>query len=382
MQMLFAGTALRAFLLGALSTLEVPPSYALQDTVVIGSEQKCARCTIMLDHVATLGDREGPGTVTLTSVIARDSRGRYYTSHSEIPGLVLVFDSTGSFLKSIGRKGKGPGEYGSVMAIEIGPADTLHFFDNDPPRWTVLDSGYNVVRVTALEVHGIEPRGALVYDNSLSVINATIPSPDRVGFPLHLLEADGVLGRSFGAESPIFRPDVPYLLFRWLAKSDIRKVWATHYSQYVIELWDLNGAQLQRIVRRAQWFRPWLKAELFSPAKAPQPRMADIYERADGRLWTLARVGARDWAQGLRIETNDPPGTRFYVPDRWERVYDSVIELIDPNTGLLVVSERVPKYLITFVGDNLVVGYHEDDEGFPFLDVWRVEVENLEKGEQ
>ena len=57
-------------------------------------------------------------------------------------------------------------------------------------------------------------------------------------------------------------------------------------------------------------------------------------------------------------------GERDRVADL-TRVFDPVIEVIDPATGELVVSQRVDPLLVGFAGERHVVGYRVDEWGVP-----------------
>lgn len=69
------------------------------------------------------------------SSITTDSRGSIYIldiGSSEI----RVFDSSGSFLRTIGRKGEGPGEFLFPSEINIGPSDNLWVLDDGTSRYS------------------------------------------------------------------------------------------------------------------------------------------------------------------------------------------------------------------------------------------------------
>jgi hypothetical protein len=60
-------------------------------------------------------------------------------------GELLVFDSTGQFVRSIGRNGQGPGEYAWISGFDTW-ADSLTISDNQLQRVTVLDEGRRPIR--------------------------------------------------------------------------------------------------------------------------------------------------------------------------------------------------------------------------------------------
>ena len=52
--------------------------------------------------------------------------------------------------------------------------------------------------------------------------------------------------------------------------------------------------------------------------------------------------------------------------------YDTIIEVIDPNTGVLVGMRKVTGYPQGILGDRYVATYREVSE-FPVLDIWRID---------
>jgi hypothetical protein len=51
--------------------------------------------------------------------------------------------------------------------------------------------------------------------------------------------------------------------------------------------------------------------------------------------------------------------------------YDTVVEVIDPNTNQLLASTRVDGWVRMLSGDRLAAQYLEDEEGYPQLRVWQ-----------
>lgn len=98
----------------------------------------------------------------------------------------------------IGRGGEGPGEYRWIRFARV-HEDRLHVFDLRNVRRTVLDAeSFEVLGTNQLL--GMNPPDMLldgeVLDESRYVINATLRSPDRVGYALHLFDGEGRVLRS------------------------------------------------------------------------------------------------------------------------------------------------------------------------------------------
>jgi hypothetical protein len=66
-----------------------------------------------------------------------DSRGRIYVA-DWFAARVAVLDSTGALLRTIGRKGLGPGEFRSLRGVQLLPGDTLLAYDPAAARISIF----------------------------------------------------------------------------------------------------------------------------------------------------------------------------------------------------------------------------------------------------
>ncbi len=116
-----------------------------QEPEVVSGEVTCGDCVITLDTVVTIGGLDGPGlhVVTLMSHVALNRLGRILVSGTR-QSEISVFDSTGKFLRTLGREGEGPGEYRSIRHIGVG-SRYIHVFDFRAGR-TMLNHDFVVVR--------------------------------------------------------------------------------------------------------------------------------------------------------------------------------------------------------------------------------------------
>ena len=179
--------------------------YALpaQEPEVVSGQVTCGDCVITLDTVVTIGGLSGPGlhVIDRFSGVAVDRRGRFLINGSGPPE-ISVFDSTGKFLRTVGRRGEGPGEYRSIRHIAVGP-QYIHVFDFRAGR-TMLDHDFAVVRTDRFP-------GAIDYSVVRSddevVFAADVPTPESVGHQLHVLRPSGELV-SYGYEGR--RVSIPF----------------------------------------------------------------------------------------------------------------------------------------------------------------------------
>jgi hypothetical protein len=71
-----------------------------------------------------------------------------------------------------------------------------------------------------------------------------------------------------------------------------------------------------------------------------------------------------------------PSGTGgLWTPDAdLERLYDTIIEVIDLRSGKLILSNRFPQRLLGFVFGQMASSYEEDAKGNPRYVIWSLRV--------
>ncbi len=91
----------------------------------------------------TAGDTNAAGLVDPGYSSAMDDEGRVYLE-DQSPAAIKVFESTGRFVRAIGREGDGPGEYRSPLIMVRG----AHLIVQDPrlARITVFDTSGSLIR--------------------------------------------------------------------------------------------------------------------------------------------------------------------------------------------------------------------------------------------
>lgn len=364
----------RLSIVTVLASLLMPLAMAqAQEPRQIESHEACPECSIHLELEVTLGDRDGPGGVGYSVAVARDEVGRYYLSHVYSRHELLVFDADGSLLEVVGRAGEGPGEYAVVSLVSVTEGDTVRVFDNGLRRLTVLAPfpDLSVVRTSPIEAP-VGGNRTLVAEGGDLVTSGRVPTPESVGLPLHRLSSEGRLIHSYGAEDPVVAPGLEPVLSRALAWArGTEETWVVHPDDYRIGRWTLEGEKVTEWNRAPSWLEPRREGWVLAPGSPPPTRVQAVAEDGEGRLWVLAQVPGEDWESAL-LEREGPEGP-VYEPRDFERLFDTVVEVIDAD-GRLLVSERVPQYLLTFVEPGLVVGYRETPTEMPFLDVYSVEL--------
>jgi hypothetical protein len=327
----------------------------------------CDVCKVESTLLARIGDTTGPGMVSDQGRIWLDSRNRLYVGGPKQGSVVKVYDSAGRYLRTIGRAGRGPGEFTSPYVVGFSGNRVTHVFDVIPHRWVVFDSGYRALSTTTLP---FAPVAAVMLSADLAILTGESHGRETIGYPLHLFSRSRGLVRSFGVDRPIADPRRPQNITRIIAPAAGGRVWATRGSAYEIELFDTLGVRRSRIVRDVPWFRPWTSDTSTGLESRTQPFISDIREDGSGLLWVLLNVPDAAWQPREGVLR---PGGMIYIPDTTkELIYDTIVEVIDPASGQLLVSRRFPEYFRKFAGERVIYRYTEDEASNPYYVVHRL----------
>ena len=363
-----ATTALLQLALVIVLTVMGRASWA-QETVRIPSDPECRRCRIVLTHELTVGDNDGPGVLGMNAVFVRDQRSRFYAVNTFDPSSLVVFDSTGRFLQTVGREGDGPGEFRWIRGlIAVGP-DSVLVFDGPGMRQVLLNTTYDPVRTTPLPVR-LYPNGYLGLTARTTLFNGIVSTPEAYGMPFHVVDRDGQVLRSFGQPSgTISYRNSRELLDRPMALID-STLYAAYHQAYKIEQWTLDGVLLRTFVRDAKWFASYEGMRSLTREEEPRPILGALMKTSDGRLWALSVVADEHWRTGL-TQREGPEGSYVGV-EKPEGVFDARIELLDLQRHTVVASERFDPVVSGFIDEAHVYAIRLASNGTARYDVYHL----------
>ena len=339
--------------------------------------QVCARCSVAVQRVATIGG--------INSALRGQPRAMVRTGRGDfillepVPGRILVFDSAGNSRGFLAGRGQGPGELTRPQRITIGAGDTLLVYEADKvslfgPTLTFVRS----IRLTA-PVGGLGSFARL--ENGLL---ATRPNGGRPGDSTYLTmrRADGsVLGQALPTAIgglPSASPRPRHVAGRTSTGVGLWIVWAHWNSNgYRVSWADTTLRMTEAFERKPDWWhygvRPFATTHtvrggqviIDPPLGTPVPRqptdVRDARQASRGHLLFLIAQPLREWPR----VTND---------ELWWRGYSAVVEVIDPRTNRLVGSSTTPGLPLLLVDDEHFVTYRDDADGAPYLDVWRITI--------
>ena len=361
-----------------LMAFPIPASAQAPDTVRVPPGISCEDCRILLDSVAFLGDEAGNGFVDETNEVAASSE-HFFVVHRVVSSDIRVFNRDGSFLRVLGRKGEGPGEYQNIKALWVSQRDTLHVIDEGLIRRTVVSPDLQVIRTERLPGRVLH-HGYLGLKDGTAVLTAVAPDSTGGLRLLHRLSGPGQPLFSFG--KPLNASDeintVPSALVRITAETKSAEIVASHGSSFILEVYGNQGA-LERILDLSDRdFLELVPGDGRFPGYVPW--IQDLWIDEEGKLWVLMRVGDPDWEQGVErvgVGFGRRPSVRMVDYDAF---WDTVVEVVDLKAGVTIARRRFEKGLIKFLGRNEVTGWTNLENETFRLPVYRLSLQGLAGG--
>jgi hypothetical protein len=287
---------------------------------------------------------------------------------------IRVFRRDGSFVRTLGRLGEGPGEFQVINNIWVSPGDTLHVIDAASLRRTVLSPEFETLETSRLPGAPFA-KGYLGLKDGESVLTAF--APDSVGEfrLLHFLGRDGRRTLSFGPRldraTPFNAPQASFI--RVLAVDETGNVLVAPAPRFQVEFYDREGV-LGKVFRLSG--RDWTEL-VPGGGQIPgyDPWIQDLWVDGEDRLWVLMRVGDPDWREAVERTTSAlGRGPRTRMTD-YNGFWDTVVEVIDLEVGRTIARERFDHNLLRFLGRNEVTGRTVFEDGTFKLPVLRLLLE-------
>lgn len=323
------------------------PPIAARAQVTVLPDPGCASCRISVQRVLVFGDTAGPGELPpeIRSVRS-DGRDRFLVA-GYVPEPPLLYDGTGRFLARVGSKGEGPGEVRAPVLAAL-TADTAWILDGLNARVTAFAVAPEVRVVRSWRTPGMARvlAATRTVDGAI-VANIFGSTRSDFGIPLMRLTPDGTRQPMGEIRTALTRAQARWLM-RAIAPSRRGGVWAAHYDQYHIERFDSAGQVATALRREVPWFPQGDgTVPIPTPDAPPKPTTFAILEDEAGLLWVMTAVADPRYREGLR------PRQRVHSSDQaawamadYDRYFDTMVDVIDPDTGRLVVSQRVDQSLM------------------------------------
>ncbi len=359
-----------------LGLLLCPTVECVGQAKTIRSGPTCATCTITWEHVVTIRDER------LTAVprgMARTSAGEFVLvdRHDGIP---LVFSDKGEFVRTIGRRGAGPGEFMFAIGPMVAPSGELVFLDGQLNRMSVFTPPGVFRRTIPLYGTGQILNGVVLTDGSV-VLNRVFVNPDGAGEAIVEMDKVGKEKFLFGGGGA-FTPKEAHRLTRQLGARPNGELWVLHPYTYNLDLYSRDRKLIMSYSRNAEWFVPLANTELpRGPLRSLPPTsiVLSVREDKDGLLWTMTSVPGKDWKPTSEERYKEIVFGKVATPPiQWG--YDTYLEVIDPKSMSVLTGRLVDQRITADLLNGYYSDFSVDADGTPRLDVWKAQLNRKTKG--
>ena len=338
----------------------------------ISSIPTCSRCRIVLESQALLRLPSESLSFAYGSQFFRAPNGSFLTwGLSETPSAAL-FDSSGTFVRVLSRVGTGPGEVGYVNPVVLGLGDSVWVLDEGRRHVYTPDVRY----VRTERARGVSD--LVVGPNATIVVSSRIATPDRAGFPLHVLDRDGEPVHSFGTADPTIDPrrlaalnDNPSASqLRFLTPGEAGTFWAWSITRFILERYDFAGRLLTQGRHRMDgWYAP---ASERRPGRGEFTGLGPAFVQAS-RQPEIIWIVYHDRNASFR-EPDEQTSRKLNPANPYDGMYDLVVEAVDAANLQVVAVQRFPKTAAARVrnGPDLLARYQSLDSVFVAYDVSRL----------
>lgn len=356
---LVAGLAMQSLIVGDAS------AQSRQTTTIVLSEPRCPSCTVSLRAAGQFGASQGDGLLRGRPVTTkRDRTGRVFIS-AENGGATQVFDSTGKFIRLLGRLGSGPGEMRTVTAVVPLRDGRLLVYDPELLRVSVFDETLHYQSSRSSQMTTTE---SVQWNGDTLISFSRLNTPNGYGLPLHVTTVTSenptkslsfdpnLLGKSRSAER-----HYPAVVGNFVCTARANRL-AIFCSKGVL------GAPIVELTYKASWFRDdsFVLPSTSEPASAVVRALVPLSQT---ELAVVVSVPSPSWRQAVRI-VQGSDGPRVQI-DNLDDYWDSIILVVDVDRARMVASGRVPQALFRSVGVGFVSSLTADETQ---VALWRVHV--------
>lgn len=333
--------------------LGVSPAVA-QSSILLGDPSGCRECAIGITSSTRLGGPDDPTGIGMLAEVARDSRGRYAVASPFTIGEIALYDPSGRFVRTIGRRGGGPGEFEAITRPRFGLGDSLHLIQ-ETGRYSVFSPSLEHVRSVTLPSRvfsfALGPAGQII---------ASSPTASADGqFALQIYSPSG--GR-LSAFDPV-EGTSGAALRRYVASSPEGSVWTLRSDRYEVHAYSASGV-LQAVFRAE---RDWISGEplptRLESGTRPPGQMGGVAVDDAGLVWIFAVVPDANW-RPLRPEAGPPNPSA---------IYDTIIEVFDPQSGRIIAHGRMD-HMVFPLRPGQVYAVVEQPDGDYRVQIWNVSV--------
>jgi hypothetical protein len=201
-----------------------------------------------------------------------------------------------------------------------------------------------------------------------------VATPDRIGFPLHVIEGTEII-RSFGLPADAAQePLTPTTAHRFVTTDAAGHIFSIEKYKYLIEAWTAEGVRIVGLegpllndgeVSTGSWS--------LNDNPPPMGMIYDIRVDDQERLWVLSWQRRENW-RDFAVERirRDGSVSLDTVTGTAGGFFWSHIDIIDLNTATIIASGRVDPYLVQLLDGHRVLEFRFTEEWDHQFVVWEV----------
>jgi len=198
----------------------------------------------------SVGIKEGPAEYMFSRLrdLDVDEDGNIYALDQR-ESIVKIFNSQGTYVRKVGRKGQGPGEFASAYALAITPQKHLFVTDVAGRQIVIYDLGGEYVRSISTAL----TRVLFPILDSEECIYDLVPGQDETtGYELRKYSQDLKVQRTLLTSPSVLTPQKKYRAFAPIIRFDLGPDGAVVFGypeEYLIKICDSDGNILRHITR-------------------------------------------------------------------------------------------------------------------------------------
>lgn len=334
-----------------------------QTSDLLPDKVACDSCNISADTIVTIRGENVPWPVT---AVVQNHRGGYVLFSSA--ALPTVFDSQGVFLRTIGRRGQGPGEMRMALSGWVLPPDSFAVLETFGTTH-VFGPEFEYARSLIVPIPIIHSVLVRNWPDAV-LISGSIDTPDLFGVPFHLVdfsEPPARIADSFGAIPDEVIPPYEGMAFTAyeLSAGEGDTWWSARSRTYTLSEWSGTNERIRTIERRPKWFSEPSDMMIGGPNTPPSPAVTGLFIDARNILWVFARVASPEWPKAhsraqLYEGATEVPGDAVDT----EYLYRSRVEAIDPERKVLLATHAFNSEMTSVLSGGMAA-FAVTDDGVP-----------------
>jgi len=338
-------------------------------TFEIRGQAECATCRVVLTPIALLVDKRGDIGSQLASV-ARSTSGSYLVV-TRGGAAATEFGADGEYLRSIGRRGSGPGEHLMLSQVMADATGNVHTIDAQLSRHSIFSPTGTYLRSTPLTYDLSSTNDVVLNSRGELIRNTLVPAGPGKVYSVHAVDS---LGRTIRKGDVIpYDRGRPWRSQRKLFVGPGDKIIASHTLEYRIDIFSPSLAREQVLIRNVKWF-PSYRGTVRPPDgvldKPPVPKISRVWLDSAGHLWVVIFVASPKWRAMAAPPKAMLPGDPQILRPR----YDIVVEVIDLARKRLLVHHRFDGTIGVSFGDGYVANANEGVDGQVKVSISRLSI--------